>query len=56
LERDSELIQGSNKEDITAQRAALEPVTWQLPLLPQVPDSFNYPPIHTKEKLNEALK
>ena len=56
MERDSELIKGNNKEDTTAQRAALEPVTWQLPLLPQVPDSFNYSPIHTKEKLNKALK
>lgn len=55
MEGDSELIKG-NKGDRTAQRVALEPITWQLPLLPQVPDSSNYSPFHTKEKLDKALK
>ena len=51
---DAEVIKGNNKEDTTAKRVALEPLTWQLPLIPRRPDPSNYSPIYTKEELDKA--
>ena len=52
----AEVIKGNNKADTTTKRAALEPVTWQLLLIPQRPDPSNYSPIYTKEELDKAQK
>ena len=55
LKQGSEVRRG-NKVDTTAQRVALETVTWHLPLTPQRPDLSNYSLIFTKEKLDKAWK
>ena len=42
--------------DTTAKRVALEPVIWQLLLMPWRPVSSNYSPIYTKEELDKSPK
>ena len=54
--RDAEVIKGNNKVDETAERVALEPVTWQLPLIPRRPNPVTYSPIYTKVELDKTRK
>ena len=51
---DAEVIKGNDKVDATAKRTALEPVAWQLPLIPRRPDPSNYSPTYTKEEIDKA--
>lgn len=49
----TEIIKG-NKMDTTAKRAGLEPVTWQLLLIPKRTDPFNYSPVYANSSLDKA--
>ena len=51
LKGDAEVMKKNNKANTAAKRAALEPVTWQQPLIPQRPDPSNYSPTYTKGRV-----
>lgn len=54
-EKNAEAIKGNNKTSAIAQRAAPEPITWQLSPhipIPQRPDPSNYSSVCTKEELD----
>lgn len=51
-----EVKKGNNEADAAAKRAVLEPVTWQLPLMPKRTDLSNYSPLYTNEELDKAQK
>lgn len=52
----AEAIKGNNKVDTAAKGVALEPLTCQLPLIPQRLDPSNYSSIYTKEGDNRASR
>ena len=47
---------GNNEAYGVSKRAALEPVTWQLPLIPKRTDLSNYSPVCTNEEIDKAQK
>ena len=51
LKGDAEVMKKNNKANTAAKRAALEPVTWQQPLIPQRPDPSSYSPTYTKGRV-----